>query len=83
MRGPASDSLAQALAAADRLGPQGHQLAEVSKTAFVEANDASYLVMAAIVGIAALVIPLFAPGRDGSRLRVIRRLTDRPTITSE
>ena len=83
VRGPALDSLAQALAAADRLGPQGHQLAEVSKTAFVEANDASYLVMAAIVGIAALVIPLFAPGRDGRRLRVIRRLTDRANITSD
>ena len=83
VRGPASDSLAQALAAADRLGPQGQQLAEISKTAFVEANDASYLVMAAIVGIAALVIPLFAPGRDGRRLRVIRRLTDRPNVTSD
>ena len=83
VRGPASDSLAQALTAADRLGPQGHQLAEISKTAFVEANDASYLVMAAIVGIAALVIPLLAPGRDGRRLRVIRRLTDRPNITSD
>ena len=83
VRGPASDSLAQALAAADRFGPQGQQLAEISKTAFVEANDASYLVMAAIVGIAALVIPLFAPGRDGRRLRVIRRLTDRPNVTSD
>ena len=83
VRGPASDSLAQALAAADRLGPQGQQLAEVSKAAFVEANNASYLVMAAIVGIAALVIPLFAPGRDGRRLRVIRRLTDRPNVISE
>ena len=39
--------------------------------------------MAAIVGIAALVIPLFAPGRDGRRLRVIRRLTDRPNLTSD
>ena len=78
VRGPASDSLAQALAAADRLGPQGQQLAEISKTAFVEANDASYLVMAAIVGIAALVIPLFAPGRDGRRLRV-SRLSHRPS----
>ena len=83
VRGPASDSLAQALAAADRLGPQGHQLAEVSKTAFVEANDAAYLVMAVIVGAAALVIPLFAPGRDGLRLRAVRRLTERPNLTSE
>ena len=83
VRGPASDSLAQALAAADRLGPHGHQLAEVSKTAFVEANDAAYLVMAVIVGTAAVVIPLFAPGRDGQRLRAVRRLTERPNLTSE
>jgi EmrB/QacA subfamily drug resistance transporter len=74
VRGPASDSLAQALAVANQLGPQGNQLAELSKAAFVEANNASYLVMAVIVGVAALVIPLFAPGRDGRRLRAVRRL---------
>jgi len=65
VRGAASESLAQALAVADRLGPQGQQLVEASKAAFVQANDSSYLVMAVIVGVAALVIPIFAPGRDG------------------
>ncbi|MGH3676373.1 MAG: MFS transporter [Mycobacterium sp.] len=74
VRGPASESLAQALSVADRLGPQGEQLAEVGKTAFVEANNSSYLVMAVIVGVAALVIPLFAPGRNGQQLRSVRRL---------
>lgn len=54
VRGPAADSLAQALAVADRLGPQGQQLAEAGKTAFVDAVDSSYLVMAAIVGVAAV-----------------------------
>jgi len=68
LRGPASDSLAQALEVAGRLGPRGDQLADISKSAFVEANNSSYLVMAAIVGAAALIIPLFAPGRDGRRL---------------
>ena len=77
VRGPASDSLAQALAVADRLGPQGQQLAEASKTAFVDAVNSSYLVMAAIVGVAAIVIPLFAPGRDGRQLRVMRQLRNR------
>lgn len=57
VRGPASDSLAQALAVADRLRPQEQQLVEASKTAFVDAVDSSYLVMAAIVGVAAIVIP--------------------------
>ena len=78
-RGPASDSLAQALAVADKLGPQGRQLADLSKAAFVEANDSSYLVMAAIVGVAALIIPVFAPGRDGQQFGVIRRLRSRAT----
>lgn len=74
LRGPASESLAQALAIADRLGPQGTHLAEASKTAFVDGVNSSYLVMAAIAAVAAIVIPLFAPGRDGRRLRVARRL---------
>jgi MFS family permease len=76
VRGPASESLAQALAVADRLGPQGPQLVEVGKSAFVEANDSSYLVMAVIVGVAALVIPIFAPGRDGRQLPAVRRLRE-------
>jgi EmrB/QacA subfamily drug resistance transporter len=83
VRGPASDSLAEALAVADRLGQQGPRLAELSKAAFVEANDSSYLVMAVVVGVAALVIPLFAPGRDGRRLSLVWRLTDRWSVTSE
>jgi hypothetical protein len=82
VRGPAADSLAQALAVADRLGPQGQQLAEASKTAFVDAVNASYLVMAAIVGVAAVVIPIFAPGRDGRQLRAVRRLRNRRTSTA-
>jgi EmrB/QacA subfamily drug resistance transporter len=83
VRGPASDSLAQALAVADRLGPQGQQLAEASKTAFVDAVNSSYLVMAAIVGVAAIVIPLFAPGRDGRQLRVMRQLRNRRTAAAD
>ena len=77
VRGPASDSLAQALVVAEHLGPQGNQLAEVSKTAFVDAVNSSYVVMAVIVGVAAVVIPVFAPGRDGKQLRMLRRLTRR------
>ncbi len=46
---------------ADRLGPQGYQLADASRAAFVDAVSSSYLVMAVIVGVSAIVIPLFAP----------------------
>ncbi|MEO3760375.1 MFS transporter [Mycobacterium sp. B14F4] len=77
VRDPSSESLAQALAVAERLGPQGRQLASASKEAFIQANTSSYLVMAAIVGVAALIIPVFAPGRDGQQLQLVRRVTAR------
>jgi EmrB/QacA subfamily drug resistance transporter len=73
VRVQASASLPQALAVAGHLGPQGHQLAEISKNAFVAALSSSFLVMAIIVAVAAVVIPPFAPGRDGTQLRLRRR----------
>jgi hypothetical protein len=39
--------------------------------------------MAAIVGVAAIVIPLFAPGRDGRQLRVMRQLRNRRTAAAD
>ena len=72
VRGPASDSLTHALAIANQLGPQGNQLAEVGKNAFVAAMNSSFLVMAGVVGVAAVLVPLFAPGRDGEQLRAVR-----------
>lgn len=74
VRGPASDSLPKALAVANHLGPQGLALAERSKEAFVAAMDSSYVVMAVIVAVAAVIVPLLAPGRDGGQLPVVRRL---------
>jgi hypothetical protein len=58
------------------MGPQGSQLAQASKAGFVDGVNASYLVMAAITAVAAVIIPLFAPGRDGRRLRAVQLLTD-------
>ena len=77
VRVPASASLPKALAVADHLGAQGHQLAEISKTAFVDALNSSFLVMAVIVGVAAVVISIFAPGRDGAQLPALRRFRER------
>lgn len=74
VRGPATDSLAKAVELAGKLGPQGTQLAEVSKAAFLTAMHASTIVMAAIVAVAAVLIGLWAPGRDGQQLRLVRRL---------
>jgi EmrB/QacA subfamily drug resistance transporter len=78
VRGPATDSLAKAVEVAGKLGPQGSQLAEVSKAAFLTAMHASNMVMAVIVAVAAILIGLWAPGREGRQLRVVRRvLSDR------
>lgn len=82
LRAPASDSLSKALAVANQIGPQGLALAERSKEAFVSASSASYAVLALIVGVTALIIPLFAPGRDGERIGVVRRLRNRQSAQS-
>ncbi|MDT5140443.1 MAG: hypothetical protein QOD58_4705, partial [Mycobacterium sp.] len=77
VRGPASDSLSKALAVANQLGPQGLQLADRSKEAFVAASHSSYAILAIIVAVLAFIIPVFAPGRDGQQLSVVRRLRNR------
>jgi MFS family permease len=63
MRGPATSSLAQAIAVSDQLAPQRASLTDVSRIAFVEAMQSSLLVIAGIVAVAAVVIAVWAPGR--------------------
>ncbi|MGW0161132.1 MFS transporter [Mycobacterium sp. NPDC003323] len=72
-------SLGQALEVSATLGPSGAQIAELSRTAFVEAMSTSLTGLAVIVGVGAVVIGLWAPGRDNRQLRFIRRAT--PTGT--
>jgi EmrB/QacA subfamily drug resistance transporter len=74
VRGPATDSLAKAVEVAARLGPQGGRLAEVSKAAFVTAMHASMTVLAVIVAVVAVLIVLWAPGRDGQQLSLVCRV---------
>jgi hypothetical protein len=69
--------LARALQISDGLGPQGDRLVALSETAFVHAMQTSVLVIAIIVAVTAVLIGLWAPGRDGKQLRVIRRLVNR------
>ena len=68
LRGPATDSLAASIEVSRRVGPQGADLVEVSRTAFLHAMQSSLYVMAGIVAVAAVVIGLWSPGRDGTRL---------------
>jgi hypothetical protein len=78
VRGPATDSLPKAVQVAGKLGPQGGQLAEVSKAAFMTSMHASTTVLAVIVAMAAVLIGLWAPGRDGRQLRLVRRMVSGP-----
>ncbi len=74
VRVPASHSLAQAIEISKASGPQGLQLAQVGKAAFLQAMDSSFTVLAAIIALAAVLIAVWAPGRDGRQLRPIRRI---------
>jgi len=74
VRDAAANSLGQALEVARRLGPGGDQLGELSKVAFIDAMAWSLLVLAGLVGGCAVLIGLWAPGRDGQQLRIVRRL---------
>jgi len=76
IRGPASESLTHALVVANHVDPQANQLADASKSAFTEAMHHSFLALAAVVGGAAVLVPLFARGRDGEQLRAVRRLRE-------
>jgi len=73
----ASTSLGEALEVARRLGPAGARLAEVSKTAFIDGMHSSLLVLAILIAVSAVVIGLWAPGRDDQQLRLVRHLLDR------
>jgi EmrB/QacA subfamily drug resistance transporter len=77
VRGPASNSLAEALEVAGRLGAEGAQLARLAQSAFLEALQASVTVLALVTAGAAVFIAIWSPGRDGRQLPLIRRLTAR------
>ncbi|GAC1637294.1 MAG: MFS transporter [Mycobacterium sp.] len=70
----ATTSLGQALAVAPRLGPAGARLGDLSKAAFIDAMDHSLVALASLVAISAVLIGLWAPGRDDRQLWFVRRL---------
>ena len=83
IRGPALESLAQALAAAERIGPQGRQVAQLAKSAFLQSMHLSLLILSVIIAVAAIFVAIWAPGRDGQQLRVVQRLRSRSLTSSD
>lgn len=79
VRDPILSSLAEALAVAGQLGPQGAAVGELAKQAFLDATNSALLVMAAVLAVAAAFVAIWAPGRDGEQLRGIRGLRSRET----
>ena len=75
VREAALASLAQALAVAGELGPQGARLADLAESAFIESMDLSLFVLAILLAVAATFVALWAPGRDGQQYRFVQRLT--------
>jgi EmrB/QacA subfamily drug resistance transporter len=78
LRGPALESLAQALAVAERAGPVGAELTEQAQTAFLSAMDVSMTVLSVALLVAGVFIGLWSPGRDGRQLRTVRRWRSTP-----
>jgi hypothetical protein len=74
VRNSAIGSLAEALAVSGRIGPEGPRLAELARSAFLDAMDASLLVLAIAIAVAAVFVAAWSPGRDGRQVRVVRRL---------
>jgi hypothetical protein len=74
IREPILGSLAEALAVAGQIGPQGTAVGELAKQAFLDATNSALMVMAVVLAVAAVFIGIWAPGRDGEQLRVVRRL---------
>ena len=72
-------SLAEALAVAENLGPQGSAVTELAKQAFLDATNSALLVMAIVLAVAGLFVAVWAPGRDGRQIAPIRRLRLRET----
>lgn len=73
LHGPVTNSLAEALTVSQHLGPQGAAFARLAQQAFLEATNSALLVMAAVLGVAAVFVAVWAPGRDGRQIAVVRR----------
>ncbi|MDT7731996.1 MAG: hypothetical protein QOK45_2249, partial [Mycobacterium sp.] len=83
VRGPALESLAQALAVAGQMGPQGRQVAQLAESAFLQSMHLSLLILAVIIAVAAVFVGIWAPGRNGQQFRFVQRLRSRPSASGD
>jgi EmrB/QacA subfamily drug resistance transporter len=77
VQGPALESLAQALAVAEQIGPQGRQVAQLAESAFLQSMHLSLLILSVIIAVAASFVAIWSPGRNGQHYRFVQRLTSR------
>jgi EmrB/QacA subfamily drug resistance transporter len=77
IRAGALESLANALAIAEEMGPQGARLAELATSAFIDSMSLSLLVLAIVLALAAVFVAIWAPGRDGRQSSLVRRIKAR------
>lgn len=75
VRESALESLANALAVAAQMGPQGGRLADLAESAFIQSMDLSLLVVSIVLAVSAAFVAVWAPGRDGQQFRFVRRFT--------
>jgi EmrB/QacA subfamily drug resistance transporter len=73
----ATNSLSEALQVSASLGPAGARVADLSRAAFVDAMGSSMVIVGSVVAVSALVIGLWAPGRDDRQLKLVERLVRR------
>ena len=67
------------MSVAEQLGERGADLLALSHAAFVHGLHDSLLSLALVIIAAAVLIGLWAPGRDGRQLAPVRRLRTRRT----
>ena len=81
VRSAALESLANALAVAEHMGPQGAGIARLAvDRAFSTRWTYRSWSSRSLLLIAAAFVAIWAPGRDGQQLAVIQRLTSRASV---
>jgi EmrB/QacA subfamily drug resistance transporter len=83
VRGPALESLAQALAVAGQMGPQGRQVAQLAESAFLQSMHLSLMILSVIIAAAAVFVGVWAPGRNGQQLGFVQRLRSRSPASGD